>query len=82
MRAQIYISRMYQGDNADTVRIDLKDGATLLSRADIPLRDFAAAVMGQGAIECVAQLPKPLDDGDKRGDDRDKAGEPGDDPLR
>lgn len=57
MRAQIYISRMYQGDDSDTVRVDLKRGAMLLSRADIPLRDFAAAIMGQGAIECVAHVP-------------------------
>lgn len=57
MIAQIYISRLYQGDNSDTVRIDVKSGARLLSRVDIPLRDFAAAVMGQGAIECAAYVP-------------------------
>lgn len=34
------------------------------------------------AARAALALPKPLDDGDKRGDDRDKAGEPGNNPLR
>jgi hypothetical protein len=57
--AQIYISRVYQGDNNEIVRIDVKDHRKLLSRVDIPLRDFAAAVMGQGAMPCSFTSERP-----------------------
>lgn len=48
--AQLYISRLNGSDDNKIVRIDVKDGITLLSRTEVKLEDFAAAVMGQGAV--------------------------------
>lgn len=48
--AQLYIARLNGSDDAKVVRIDVKDGRTLLSRTEVSLEDFAAALMGQGAV--------------------------------
>lgn len=48
--SELYISRMNGVDEGKVVRIDVRDGATLLSRTEVKLEDFAAALMGQGAV--------------------------------
>lgn len=47
---ELYISRLYGPDDDKVVRIDAKAGARLLGRVELSLEDFAAAVMGRGAV--------------------------------
>lgn len=48
--SELYISRMNGGGDENIVRIDTRDGATLLSRTEVSIEDFAKAILGQGAV--------------------------------
>jgi len=50
MKCEIYLSRLYGSPEDGTVRIDAKDGKTLLGRIDISIENFAKALLGQGGV--------------------------------
>lgn len=50
MKCELYITRLHGVDDGKVVRIEARDGATLLSRIELPIGDFALALMGQGAV--------------------------------
>lgn len=52
-KAQLYIARMHGDADGKVVRIDARKGPKLLGRIELTLEDFAAAVMGSGAIPCI-----------------------------
>ena len=49
-RCELYIARLNGADDGKLVRIDAKRGTKLLGRIEVRLEDFAAAVMGLGAV--------------------------------
>lgn len=48
---EISIARMHGADDGKVVRIDVQRGPELYARVEIPLEDFAAAVMGLGRVK-------------------------------
>jgi hypothetical protein len=50
-KCQITIARIHGAEDSRLVRIDATDGSRLLSRIEIQLEDFAAAVMGLGKVD-------------------------------
>lgn len=50
MKAEIYINKMEGAQEGKLVRIDVRAGAILLSRVEMPIADFADALMGLGAV--------------------------------
>jgi len=50
IKCELHITRLHGADEGKIVRIEARDGAKLLSRVEIGLEDFAAAVMGLGAV--------------------------------
>lgn len=47
---ELYIARISGGTDEKIVRIEARRGAILLGRIELGLEDFAAALMGQGAV--------------------------------
>lgn len=50
MKAEIYIAKLQGAQEGKIIRIDVRDGAKLLSRVEMPLEAFADALMGMGAV--------------------------------
>lgn len=49
-RCELYIARLNGAQDDKLVRIEARAGAKLLGRIEVHLEDFAAAVMGLGAV--------------------------------
>lgn len=50
MNGDLYINRLEGEAEGKRVRIDIRQGSVIVCRVELSLEDFAAAVMGRGAI--------------------------------
>lgn len=50
MKAELYIAKLQGNSDGKVVRIDVRQGIKILSRIEMPIEDFADALMGMGAV--------------------------------
>lgn len=50
MKAELYIAKLQGNSDGKVVRIDVRQGIKILSRIEMPIEDFADALMGVGAV--------------------------------